>query len=177
MIKNIDITEPYTSEVFEKLRAGDRVLLTGRVVVMRDSAQRRLLSLCEGGSNLPLNLKGTVVFYAGPAKEMAGAPIGAIGPTTSARMDKYLKFLYQQGVMATIGKGDRSELVEILNKEYRRVYFVAPSGVAAFLASRVERSEVVAFEDLGPEAIRLIEVHDFPLFVWIDAFGRKYRHP
>jgi len=177
VIKSINIAEPYTSEILERLRVGDRVLLTGRVVVMRDSAQRRLLSLCEVGSDLPLNLKGTIVFYAGPAKEMAGAPIGAIGPTTSARMDRYLEFLYQQGVMATIGKGDRSELVEALNRQYRRVYFVAPSGVAAFLASCVERSDVVAFEDLGPEAIRLIEVRDFPLFVWIDAFGRKYRYP
>ncbi|MDI3517292.1 MAG: fumarate hydratase subunit beta [Thermotogota bacterium] len=170
------ILPPYSLESFKNLHAGEHVLLCGHVLVMRDQAQKKLFDMKEKGENLPIDLSNTVVFYAGPAKPIPTMPAGAIGPTTSKRMDKYLEFLYLQGVLATIGKGDRSEYVKELNKRYRRVYFVTPSGVAALLASRVVKSDILAFEELGPEAIRLIEVRDLPLFVWIDASGQVFRN-
>lgn len=152
-----------------ELKVGERIEYTGIMIVMRDAAQRRIEKLLKEGSGLPVDLQGTIVFYAGPTRVVDGR--FAIGPTTSERMDKYLKMLFELGVMATVGKGKRSELAKKLCREYRRIYFIAPSGAAAALSEHVESIELLAFEDLGAEAMYEIHVKDFPLIVAIDSAG------
>ncbi|PLV59259.1 FumA C-terminus/TtdB family hydratase beta subunit [Thermotoga sp. KOL6] len=155
----------------EKLKAGQEIRYSGKLIVMRDQAQKRLKVFLEKGETLPVDLTGEIVFYAGPAKPSCGRGVGAIGPTTSARMDDFLEMLFQLGVLATVGKGKRSQKAVEVCKKWKRVYFIAPSGTAAALSKRVKNSEVLAFEDLGPEAIYEIEVEDFPLIVAIDSEG------
>ncbi|WP_448521711.1 FumA C-terminus/TtdB family hydratase beta subunit [Pseudothermotoga sp.] len=140
------------------------------MIVMRDAAQRRIETLLKQGSNVPVDLEGKIVFYAGPTRIVDGR--FAIGPTTSERMDKYLKMLFELGVLATVGKGERSETARKLCREYGRIYFVAPSGAAAALSEHVESLELLAFEDLGTEAVYEIRVRDFPLIVAIDCEGK-----
>ncbi|KAF2958799.1 fumarate hydratase [Thermotoga sp. Ku-13t] len=152
-----------------ELKVGERIEYTGSMIVMRDAAQRRIEKLLKEGSSLPVDLRGTIVFYAGPTRVVDGR--FAIGPTTSERMDKYLKMLFELGVMATVGKGKRSELAKKLCREYRRIYFIAPSGAAAALSEHVESIKLLAFEDLGTEAMYEIRVENFPLIVAIDSAG------
>jgi len=140
---------------------------------MRDQAQKRLKELLEKRKKLPVNLEGQIVFYAGPARTPQGKPMGAIGPTTSARMDDYLEILFELGVIATVGKGKRSRKANEACKKWKRVYFVTPSGTAAALSKRVKNARVLAFEDLGPEAVYEIEVEGFPLVVAIDSEGNS----
>ncbi len=153
----------------ETLKAGEIIAYTGEMIVMRDAAQKRLAQY----ENCPLNLKGSFVFYAGPAKTPAGSVIGSIGPTTSARMDKYLEMLFLLGVQATIGKGVRSNLAKQMCRQYSRVYFAAPSGAAAALSVKISSHEILLFEELQSEAIQRISVKDFPLVVGIDARGHS----
>ncbi|ABQ46406.1 MULTISPECIES: FumA C-terminus/TtdB family hydratase beta subunit [Thermotoga] len=155
----------------EDLKAGQEIRYSGKLIVMRDQAQRRLKEIVDRGEEPPVDLRGQIVFYAGPAKTPSGKPVGAIGPTTSARMDDYLEMLFKLGAIATIGKGKRSKKAIEACKKWKRVYFVTPSGTAAALSKRVKKSRVLAFEDLGPEAIYEIEVEDFPLIVAIDSSG------
>jgi fumarate hydratase subunit beta len=152
-----------------ELKVGERINYTGCMIVMRDAAQRRIEKLLMEGSNVPIDLEGKIVFYAGPTRTVDGR--FAIGPTTSERMDKYLKMLFELGVSATVGKGERTEAARKLCREYGRIYFVAPSGAAAALSEHVERLELLAFEDLGTEAVYEIRVRDFPLIVAIDCEG------
>jgi len=152
-----------------ELKAGERINYTGAMIVMRDAAQKRIEMLLRKGSNVPIDLKGKIVFYAGPTRIVDGR--FAIGPTTSERMDRYVKMLFELGVLATVGKGQRSEMARKLCREYRRIYFVAPSGAAAALSEHVENIELLAFEDLGTEAVYEIQVKDFPLIVAIDSEG------
>ncbi len=154
-----------------KLTAGEQINYTGEFLVMRDMAHKRLQELVSNQLTLPIDFQGRIVFYAGPAKMKDGK--FAIGPTTSARMDKYLHMLYELGVLATVGKGKRTQNVTELCKKYRRVYFVAPSGAAAALSQHTESISLIAFEDLGPEAIYLLKVKNFPLIVAIDSEGRS----
>ena len=165
------LTTPLTDDDIEKLRAGDRVYLTGIIYTARDAAHKRLVEAIEKGNPLPIELNGAVIYYAGPAPAPPGYPIGSIGPTTSYRMDKFTPQLHALGVKATIGKGERSDVVKHALKTYKAVYFVTAGGVAALLAKRVKRAEVIAYEDLGPEAIRLLEVDEFPCFVAYDMHG------
>ncbi|ACM22303.1 MULTISPECIES: FumA C-terminus/TtdB family hydratase beta subunit [Thermotoga] len=155
----------------EELKAGQEVRYSGKLIVMRDQAQKRLKELLEKEERLPVNLEGQIVFYAGPARTPQGKVIGAIGPTTSARMDDYLEMLFRLGVVATVGKGKRSKKAIDACKRWKRVYFITPSGTAAALSKRVKSARVLAFEDLGPEAIYEIEVEEFPLIVAIDSEG------
>ncbi len=157
----------------EEFKIGQEILYSGKLIVMRDQAHKRLKDMVEKGEELPVDLMGAVVFYAGPAKTPPGRPIGAIGPTTSARMDDYLEMLFRLGVIATVGKGKRTGKAIEACKKWKRVYFVAPSGTAAALAKRVKRARLIAFEDLGPEAIYELEVEDFPLLVAIDSLGNS----
>lgn len=143
---------------------------TGKLLVMRDAAQMRLKELHEQDRPLPVKLEGAVVFYAGPAKPTKES-FGAIGPTTSIRMDCFLEMLFQQGVQATIGKGKRSDLSTSLCRRYGRAYLLAPSGAAASLSKRIKSLRVIAYEDLGTEAVYEIEVEDFPLIVATDKNG------
>ncbi|MDD4477671.1 MAG: FumA C-terminus/TtdB family hydratase beta subunit [Mesotoga sp.] len=154
----------------EELRAGDELLYSGELLLMRDAAQKRLKMLLEEGEELPVSLDGAIIFYAGPAKPTKDS-FGAIGPTTSNRMDAFLEMLYLKGVLATVGKGKRGQQAVSLCKEYGRAYFLAPSGAAAALAGRISSMPVVAFDDLGTEAIFRVRVKDFPLYVAIDYLG------
>ncbi|AKI97597.1 FumA C-terminus/TtdB family hydratase beta subunit [Kosmotoga pacifica] len=154
-----------------ELKAGEEISYSGELIVMRDAAQKKIERLLSEGLSLPFSLEGKIVFYAGPAKAPEGLAIGAIGPTTSSRMDIYLEMLLKLGVMATIGKGRRAEFVKELCKKYFSVYFVAPSGTAAALSKRVLSAEMLAFTELGPEAVYKLVVKDFPLLVAIDSRG------
>lgn len=154
----------------EELRAGDELLYSGEFLLMRDAAQKRLKKMIEENEEIPVSLDRAIVFYAGPAKPTK-VSFGAIGPTTSSRMDSFLEMLYMKGVLATIGKGKRGPLSATLCRNYKRVYFLAPSGAAAALASRISDLTVLAFEDLGTEAIFRVQVKDFPLYVAIDSLG------
>ncbi len=165
------ITTPLSEEVVMSLRAGDRVLLSGVIYTARDAAHKRMLEMLERAEALPIELNGQVIYYAGPSPAPPGRPVGSIGPTTSGRMDPYTPRLLELGLKGTIGKGNRSPEVKEALKRYRAVYFGATGGAAALLAQRVKRAEVVAFEDLGPEAIRRLEVEDFPLVVLNDPYG------
>lgn len=155
-----------------ELKTGDSLSYTGELIIMRDAAQKRLKNLLDEKKPLPIDLKGKIIFYAGPAKPIRGGAVGAIGPTTSSRMDGFLGLLYELGVIATIGKGKRTEVASNMCKKYERVYLIAPSGAAASLALHIKKVEVLAFEDLGPEAIRKIYVEDFPVIVGIDSSGK-----
>lgn len=159
---------PINTSETEKIRAlkqGENVLLSGEIYTARDMAHKRLLEMMERGEELPLDLKDKIIFYAGPCPCQGDCITGSIGPTTAARMDKYAPIFYKNGVLATIGKGDRSEEVKNAIKETNGVYFAAVGGVACYLAEKFISKELIAFEDLGTEAIYKFEVKDLPLRV------------
>ena len=161
---------PLTQETLCQLRAGDRCLLTGVLYTARDAAHKRLCEAMDRGEPLPIELKDTTIFFVGPAPEKPGAVIGPCGPTTSYRMDAYSPALIKQGLTGMIGKGRRNqEVVEAMKG--RAVYFGAAGGCGALLAQCVQTCEVVAYPDLGTEAIRRLEVVDMPVTVIIDAMG------
>ena len=163
---------PLEPEVRRPLRAGDRVLLSGTIFAARDAAHRRMIQALRRGEPLPFDPRGQVIYYAGPAPTPPGAPIGPVGPTTSGRMDPYTPPLLDLGLGGMIGKGRRSpEVVEALRRR-EGVYFGATGGAAVLLARCVRSSRVVAYEDLGPEAILELRVEGFPLVVVVDALGQ-----
>ena len=153
------------------LRAGDVCSLTGPIYTLRDAGHMRLLEELEKRACLPYGLEGQTIFYAGPSPARAGRPFGAIGPTTASRMDFAAPKLYQAGIVATIGKGKRSEDVRRACIENSSLYFVTTGGAAAFLAKCIESSSTLAYHELGTEALRKIEVSHFPVFVGIDSLG------
>lgn len=156
----------------EALRIGQKVLLNGVIYTGRDAAHKRLFELIQLGEPLPLNIQGQVIYYVGPTPAKPGRPIGSAGPTTSYRMDTYVPTLLAMGLKGMIGKGKRgSEVVEAM-KKYKAVYFGATGGAGALLAKSVLKSEVLAYEDLGPEAIRRLVVQDFPVVVVNDVLGQ-----
>lgn len=162
---------PLTAEAVADLRAGDRVLLQGVVYTARDAAHQRLLQALEAGETLPIPLAGQAIYYCGPAPTPPGHAFGSAGPTSSYRMDPYVPVLCARGLRATIGKGDRDPSVREACREFGALYLVATGGAGALLAACIESAEVVAYEDLGPEAIRRLVVKDFPLVVAYDAHG------
>lgn len=154
-----------TSEI-EKLRAlksSQKVLLSGEIYTARDMAHKRLVDMIEKGEELPFDLKNKIIFYAGPCPSCDGCVVGSIGPTTSSRIDKFASILYEKGILATIGKGERSEEVKITAKQTGGLYFTVIGGIACYLSGKFIKEELVAFEDLGTEAIRKFVVKDFPL--------------
>lgn len=163
-------TEELCSRAGE-LRAGDSIKLTGTVYTSRDAAHKRIKSLIEKGEKLPFDLKGAVIYYAGPTQAKPGMIIGSCGPTTSGRMDPYAPALMDKGLIATIGKGDRSPAVYDAIKRNGALYLCAIGGAGALYAGAVESCEVIAFEDLGCESIKRLFVKDFPLIVGIDSKG------
>lgn len=165
------LTTPLTDEAVAGLRAGDQVLLTGTLLTARDAAHKRLAELLDQGEPLPVELAGQVIYYAGPSPAKPGKPVGSIGPTTSGRMDAYTPRLLDIGLKGMVGKGYRSAAVKEAIVRNRAVYFAAVGGAAALLAQRVKAARVVAYEDLGPEAIRALEVVDFPVIVVNDIYG------
>jgi fumarate hydratase subunit beta len=165
------LTLPLDEESTCDLVAGDVVHLTGPMYTGRDAAHQRLADLIEAGDELPIDLDGQVIYYCGPAPAPPGRPIGAAGPTTSYRMDDFAPQLYALGLRGTIGKGNRSAHVRQALKRHGGVYFVAVGGAGALLADRIVAAEVVAYPELGPEAIRRLEVEDFPVIVGYDCAG------
>lgn len=155
------------------LRAGDDLLISGTLFTARDAAHKRLAQLINDKQPLPLPLANAVIYYCGPAPARPGDAVGPCGPTTSTRMDPYTPLLLSQGVRATIGKGKRSASVTDACRAYQAVYGVVTGGVAALLSRKVRRSEIVAFADLGPEAIWRLDVVDFPVTVALDSQGNS----
>jgi fumarate hydratase subunit beta len=165
------LTTPLTDKDMEQLKAGDVVKLTGTIYTARDAAHKRLTDLLDKGEPLPFELKGSVVYYVGPSPAPPGRPIGAAGPTTSYRMDTYAPRLHGLGQKASIGKGKRSDEVKQALKDNKAVYFGATGGAGALLSMCIKEAKVIAFEELGPEAIRELTVEDFPLLVINDCHG------
>jgi fumarate hydratase subunit beta len=165
------ITAPLDDKVIASLNAGDIVHITGRIYTARDAAHKRLCDAVKKGDSPPFDFTGAIVYYAGPSPAPPGKVIGAIGPTTSGRMDKYAPFLMEQGLKAMIGKGERSLDVIQMIKKHNGVYFAATGGAAALLSKRVERAFTVAYEDLVAEAITALDVLEFPVIVAIDSRG------
>jgi len=166
-----EIRLPLTEETIAGLRAGDHVRLTGVIYTARDAAHKRLIEALDRGEPLPIDIKGAVIYYVGPTPERPGRVIGAAGPTTSMRLNPYTPHLMAQGLKATIGKGGRSDEVKEAIKKYRGVYFIAVGGTGALLSKRIRKVDVVAYEDLGTEAIRRLEVESFPVIVANDMYG------
>jgi len=171
MRDEIKLTTPLSDEDVEKLRVGDKVLLNGVIYTARDAAHKRLVEALRKGEKLPFDTKGGVIYYVGPAPARPGRIIGPAGPTTSYRMDPYTPPLLKVGIKGMIGKGTRSQEVREAIRKYKAVYFVATGGAAALLSQHIKKAKVVAYEDLGTEAIRRLEVEDFPVIVANDAKG------
>jgi fumarate hydratase subunit beta len=165
------LNTPLTDADIEKLRAGDVVLLNGIIYSGRDAAHKKLVDLLDQGKELPFDLKGASIYYVGPSPAPPGRPIGSAGPTTSYRMDAYAPRLYSLGLKATIGKGKRNDAVKQAMRDHKGVYFGATGGAGALLSKCITASKVIAFDELGPEAVREMTVKDFPLLVINDAFG------
>jgi len=173
MKEAIKIATPLNEEKIIQLKAGDLVKITGHIYVARDAAHRRIFELIKKGQKLPIDLEGQIIFYAGPTPAKPGYSCGSVGPTTSYRMDPYTPPLLDKGLKGMIGKGFRSKEVIDSMKKNRAVYFAAVGGTAALIARSVKRSEVIAYEDLGAEAIYKFYVEDFPVIVVIDSAGNN----
>jgi fumarate hydratase subunit beta len=167
----LNITSPLEAETVEKLRVGDQVLISGVIYVGRDAAHKRLIESLDKGEELPFDIKGQTIYYMGPSPTKPGHVIGSAGPTTSGRMDAYTPRLLSVGLRAMIGKGSRTDAVKEAIKQYKAVYLAAVGGAGALTAKRIIKSEPVAYEDLGPEAILRLEVNDFPAVVVNDIHG------
>jgi fumarate hydratase subunit beta len=177
------ITTPLTDAMVKDLKAGDSVLITGTIYTGRDQAHKRLTDALKAGQALPADLRGQIIYYVGPAPAKPGYAIGPAGPTTSGRMDPYTPALLEYGMKGMIGKGNRTpEVIEAI-KKYTGVYFAAVGGAAALIAKRITKCEVVAYEDIGAEALMKLTVEDFPVVVVNDCYGndlyeegmKKYR--
>lgn len=166
------ITAPIDKETAKKLRAGDYVYLTGTIYTARDAAHKRMQEALDKGEALPIAMEGNVIYYMGPSPAREGRPIGSAGPTTASRMDKYAPTLLNLGLIGMIGKGKRSQAVKEAIVRNGAVYFAAVGGAGALLAGSIKSSEVIAYDDLGTEAIRRLIVEDFPAIVVIDAEGQ-----
>lgn len=164
---------PLTKEKVRELKAGDEVLLSGVIYTGRDAAHKKLNEAIEKGEQLPFDVENAVIYYVGPAPAKPGAVIGSCGPTTSYRMDDLTVPLFEKGLSGMIGKGQRNQIVIDGMKTYEAVYFAAIGGAGALIASSIKSSEVIAYEELGTEAVRRLEVEDFPCVVVIDAQGNN----
>ncbi len=177
------IKTPLTEETLKNLKIGDSVLITGKIYTARDAAHKRLFDLAQKNESLPLDLKGQIIYYAGPAPAKPGYVIGPAGPTTSGRCDPYTPTLLSLGLKGMIGKGVRSKEVREAMQKFKAVYFAATGGAAALIAKNIKSRKVVAYEDLGAEAITELAVEDFPAIVVNDIQGndlyeegvKKYR--
>ncbi len=167
----IKLTTPLKNEDIERLKIGDAVLLNGVVYTGRDAAHKRLFELLKKGEDLPIDIEGQVIYYVGPAPAKPGYVIGSAGPTTSYRMDPYAPALIERGLKGMIGKGNRGEEVKEAMRKYKAIYFAATGGAGALIAKSIKSSEIVAYEDLGPEAVRKLVVENFPVIVANDCYG------
>ncbi|MCL4488142.1 MAG: Fe-S-containing hydro-lyase [Chloroflexi bacterium] len=165
------LTTPLTDEIVEKLHAGDKVEISGSIYVARDAAHKRMVETLDRGEKLPADLHGQIVYYMGPSPTKPGKVIGSAGPTTSGRMDKFAARLMAEGLKGMIGKGLRAAPVKDAMKQYKAVYFAATGGAAALLAQRIRQAEIIAYPELGAEALQRLQVEDFPVIVVNDVYG------
>jgi hydro-lyases, Fe-S type, tartrate/fumarate subfamily, beta region len=185
MAEYINLKTPFSDSTIETLKAGDKVRISGVLYTARDAAHKRLIEMIESGKELPFDVKGQLLYYVGPTPAKPGQVIGSAGPTTSYRMDAYAPTLIKMGLKGMIGKGGRSKEVIEAMKTYKSVYFAAVGGAAALIAKTIKKVEIIAFEDLGTEAIRKMEVENFPAIVVNDTKGNdlynigreKYKTP
>ena len=168
------INTPFDDVLVESLKAGDQVLISGYIHTARDAAHKRWCDSLNSDKPFPFELHGEVIYFAGPAPAKPGQPIGSIGPTTSYRMDDYSPLVIEKaGIKGMIGKGNRSRAVIDAMKKFKCVYFAASGGLGALLANAVVAAEIIAYEDLGPEAVRRLTIKDFPAIVAIDCYGNN----
>ncbi len=167
----LNIKSPIDEETVKSLKAGDQVFITGVIYTARDAAHKRLIEALDKGEKLPLDLANQIVYYMGPSPARPGQAIGSAGPTTSGRMDSYAPRLMAAGLKGMIGKGNRSQAVKDAMKEYKAVYFAAIGGAGALISKSIKKAEVIAYEDIGAEAIRRLEVESFPATVINDIYG------
>ena len=167
------ITTPLTESVTSPLRVGDQVQITGIIYTARDMAHKRLCSAIEAGQSLPFDIEGSIIYFCGPTPARPGKPIGAAGPTTSSRMDAFSPTLIAAGLKAMIGKGYRDQIVRDALKKHQAVHFAALGGAGALLSKYITAAEIIAYEDLGTEAIRKLHVVDFPAVVAYDTAGNS----
>jgi len=171
------INLPINEDVIKALRCGDLCLITGRILTARDKAHERIKQILASNENLPIELNGTIIYYSGPTPAKPGEASGSAGPTTSSRMDPYSKMMLDIGIKGMIGKGKRDNSTKELIKEYKAVYFSSFGGAGAILSKKIKSSKIIAFEDLGSEAIHELMVEDFPVVVAIDIYGEDiYEH-
>ncbi len=167
------ITAPLKDDEIKDLRAGDYVFITGTIYTARDAAHKRMKEALDAGKSLPFDLKGNVIYYMGPSPAREGRPIGSAGPTTASRMDRYAPELLDLGLKGMIGKGKRTQEVRDAIVRNGAVYFAAVGGAGALLSQRIKSAEVIAYDDLGAEAVRKLEVEDFPVIVVMDSEGNN----
>ncbi len=167
------IQAPMQKEVAKKLKAGDYVYITGTIYTARDAAHKRMYESLERGEPLPIDMSNNIIYYMGPSPAREGRPIGSAGPTTASRMDKYAPELLDMGLLGMIGKGKRSQEVQKAIVRNGAVYFAAVGGAGALLSKSIKASEVIAYDDLGTEAIRKLRVENFPVIVVIDSEGNN----
>ena len=171
MSSPIKITTPLTDEIIARLKAGDQVQITGIIYTGRDMAHKYMVDGHKKGQAFPFDLKGQILYYTGPTPAPPGRPIGATGPTTSYRMDKYAPYLLEHGLKGMIGKGQRGPEVRSSIKKNTAVYFAAIGGAGALISKAIKKAEVIAYPELGTEAVQRLEVEDFPVFVVNDVHG------
>jgi fumarate hydratase subunit beta len=171
MIKTLNIRSPLDEETIGKLKAGDQVLITGVIYAARDAAHKRMVEALDRGEKLPFDITNQTIYYMGPTPARPGQVIGSAGPTTSGRMDSYAARLMAVGLKGMIGKGSRSQEVKDAMKRYKAIYFAAIGGAGALISKSIRKAEVIAYEDLGAEAIHRLEVKDFPATVINDIYG------
>ena len=171
-IHRIDL--PFSVNSISGLKVGDKVLLSGEILTARDAAHKRMTEALAKGEQLPFDVRDQVIYYVGPSPTKPGEVVGSAGPTTSGRMDKYTPTMIEQGMRGMIGKGLRSQEVIDACVEHGAVYFAAIGGAAAVIAKSIKGEEMIAYEDLGPEAIRRYEVKDFPAIVYVDSEGNDF---
>ncbi len=169
----IRLVPPLTEEAVKKLRAGDEVEITGVIFSCRDMAHKRMCEAIKEGKPLPFDIKGAIIYFMGPTPARPGKVIGAAGPTTSGRMDEFSPILIAEGLKGMMGKGYRNQAVRDAMKKYGAVHFATIGGAGALLSKFITKAEIIAYEDLGTEAIRRLEVKDFPAIVAYDSFGES----
>lgn len=170
---DININTPLTEDITKKIHAGDFVFITGTIYTARDAAHKRMYEAIKNGENLPVDMENNIIYYMGPSPAREGRVIGSAGPTTASRMDKYAPQLLDMGLKGMIGKGKRSKEVIDAIKRNNAVYFASIGGAGALLSKSIKKSTVIAYDDLGTEAIRKLEVENFPAIVVIDCDGNN----
>jgi fumarate hydratase subunit beta len=170
-MKTVNIKSPFDAKTIESLEAGDQVFITGVIYTARDAAHKRLVDALDKGEKLPLDVKNQAIYYMGPAPARPGNAIGSAGPTTSGRMDSFAPRLMAEGLTVMIGKGNRAQAVKDAMVKYKAVYLAAIGGAGALISKSIKKAEVIAYDDLGAEAIRRLEVENFPATVINDVRG------